>query len=252
MEIATYRHYFIIIGLMVLTGLALIMQADVPATSRTGIKLKLPERVGSYEGQELLFCQSELCMKNFLASQIQGSNATCPACGGELDMVSLGEKRVLPPDTEILKKQYVNAEGRTISVSIVLSGKEQKSIHRPQQCLPAQGHLIERSETILIPINGHGPLKVMLLDLRKTGRTLENKQYRHLSSYAYWFVGTDKETPYHLQRLLWMSVDRIFHNIAHRWAYIAIATDRREGSDEHIKRISDFIAELYPLITLQQ
>ena len=247
MESKKYKHYVAIISLMMLTGLVLIMQKDVPASGKAGIGSKLPAKVGNYTGRSRLFCQNEVCMRSFLLSILEGSRI-CPACNGELDEITLGEKRILPADTVIEKKEYVSVAGSPVAVSIILSGKEQKSIHRPQQCLPAQGHVIEGSQVISVPLKGRPALDVMLLDLRKAGTTLDGRRYRYLSSYAYWFVGTDRETPYHLQRLFWMSSDRVFRNINHRWAYIAIATQRRENSEEHIDRIRDFIAELYPLI----
>jgi hypothetical protein len=70
--------------------------------------------------------------------------------GGAADL-TLGERQALPPDTVILRKEYVGPGGDSTTVSVVLSGKEQKSIHRPQQCLPGQGYVIESSRTVSVP-----------------------------------------------------------------------------------------------------
>jgi len=235
---------------MALTGFALMMHAGAPESSEAGVIAELPERAGNYQGHVRLFCQNESCMRSFLVSELRG-NEVCPVCGGKFEETTLGEHRLLPVDTVVKRKEYIDAFGRMISVTIVLSGREQKSIHRPQQCLPAQGYVIEGSKVIPVPIGGRAPLYVMLLDMRKTGTAPGGGQRRRLYSFGYWFVGADRETPYHLQRLFWMSVDRIFRNVNHRWAYIAVSTERREGADEHIKRLGGFIAELYSLIMKQ-
>ena len=67
--------------------------------------------------------------------------------------------------------------------------------------------------------------------------------------YAYWFVGKDRETPFHLERMFWMAWDRIIHNVAHRWAYIAVAGDRSLSNDDHVEQVRGFIHDIYPYLT---
>jgi len=246
-QTAGNRQLVTVVLLLAATAILLALPGNAPVKGSAGIRMVLPERVGRYEARDILFCQNEQCLKSFVSTELE-NQAACPSCGGKLDDLSLGEKLVLPSDTIVLKKQYVHPSGRKMHVSVVLSGEEQKSIHRPQQCLPGQGHAIARNQVLDIPIPNREPLKVMLLDLTTSVATLQGDSYRGTSSFAYWFVGQDRETPYHLERLFWMAADRIFRNVAHRWAYIAIATDRREGSEEHIKQLTTFIATLHPLI----
>jgi hypothetical protein len=70
------------------------------------------------------------------------------------------------------------------------------------------------------------------------------------SFYAYWFVGKDRETASHVQRMIWMAADRIFRGVSHRWAYIAIYGHRVPGSNAHIQLLADFIALFRPAIVL--
>jgi hypothetical protein len=79
------------------------------------------------------------------------------------------------------------------------------------------------------------------------GQTLEYASY-----YAYWFVGKGRETPYHLQRMIWMATDRIFHNVSHRWAYIAISGGRQTDSEDYQKEMVAFIHDLYPQVMLNR
>jgi hypothetical protein len=236
--------------MMALASLCLFLTDDIPASGESGVEQVLPDSFGDYEGENIWFCQGEQCLRSFLASQLKDSNV-CLACSNALDTVSLGEKRLLPDDTIISKKQYIGPSGRPIFAAIVISGKEQKSIHRPQQCLPAQGSLIEDSRVIRVPIEERDPLKVMLLNARRSGTTLEGKHFDQMSAYAYWFVGTGRETPYHLQRLFWMTTDRIFSGINHRWAYVSVSTSRDNESENHVERISNFIAQLYPYVKIE-
>lgn len=241
------KAYIAIIGMMALAALCLFLTDSIPASGEAGVRQVLPDSVGAYEGEDIWFCQNEQCMRSYLASQL-GDSETCLTCTNTLDVISLGEKRLLPTDTILAKKQYVDPEGKHIFASIVLTGREQKSIHRPQQCLPAQGHVIEESRVVEVPVDGREPLKVMLLDLHRAGATLDGGRFERKSKYAYWFVGTGRETPYHLQRLYWMTIDRVFLNINHRWAYIAVSISCDAEAEHDIERIKDFIRALHPSI----
>ena len=131
---------------------------------------------------------------------------------------------------------------------IVATGKERRSIHRPETCLPAQGNSIEGSRILSVDVPARDPLKVTLLDLRSSKARLADTGQDRFSAYAYWFVSPACETPYHLERMIRMSIDRALHGVSYRWAYIAISSNRQDGSDDYIRRISQFIADLCPLI----
>lgn len=241
-----HRHYAVVIALLAVTVAAVILEPGVSLGPQAGIIAQLPEHVGEYEGADLLFCLNEHCTRSFSGMSVTGAEV-CETCGGGLGTMSVAEKSVLPEDTVIVRKRYTHSAYPPITVSIVFSGSEQRSIHRPQQCLPAQGAVIERDATVSIPLEGRRPLKVMLLDMR-SGPGPGGRR-GGLSCYAYWFVGIERETPYHLQRLFWMASDRVFHGVSHRWAYVSLATAKtRKDSDEHIDRVTKFISEFYPLI----
>lgn len=248
MEKSEHVPYILIVVLLVLTSIALATTVDVNVSDTAGIVLRLPDQVGEWRGNEIRYCLNPACQKVWLASELT-DREVCPACGGELGGMSLSEKRLLPPDTIILKKQYTDPVGDALIVSIVLSGKERASIHRPQVCLVGQGREIVKSRVIEIPFENRPPLEVMLLDLLIHPRRLGGPDAVRGEYYAYWFVGKGRETPYHLERMFWMAWDRIFHNVAHRWAYIAVAGARDLNSDSHVQRVVSFIHELYPYLT---
>ena len=233
----------LVVLLLAATFAAVLLVRNTAPVVRAAIRTELPDRVGEWTGEAVYFCQNEQCLRSYAASELEGTN-TCPACGGALKTVSLAERQLLPADTGIAKKLYANPRGARVFATVVLSGLEQRSIHRPQQCLPGQGYAIEKSRVVDVPLAGRRPLRVMVLDLRRPG---SGQADAGALKYAYWFVGPGRETPYHLQRLWWTSVDLLAHNLAPRWAYVALSADvgTTEGQEE---RIREFIRDLHPLL----
>lgn len=251
METKSLKPYFTVIGLMVATSLLLAFSVDVRIVDEAGIKVLLPDRVGDWQGAEILYCQSRTCQKEYRTGETSSSN-TCTVCGSPVGSMTFGEKDLLPADTILLRKQYTNPSGKRLFVTIVLSGKERVSIHRPQICLVGQGNEIAHSEEVSVPLDGRKPLDVMALELLRRGRNAEGAQLEAASYYAYWFVGKGRETPSHIQRMIWMATDRIFHSVAHRWAYISVSGSRDKDSDAYRQEVISFIHDLYPQLAVDQ
>lgn len=230
---------------MVLTSFALAFSVDVQVSDVAGVKADLPDQVGEWRGYALRFCQNQTCQKEFDARSL-ADPAVCPQCGGQLAGMSFLESRLLPHDTVLVKKRYTNNVGRMMFASIVLSGRERASIHRPEVCLVGQGSEIVNQSVLEVPMDGRPPLQVKVLDMIHRRGDPASAQTVHYSYYAYWFVGHGRETPEHWQRMFWMASDRVLHNIAHRWAYISVASVRTEHGDEHLDQARDFIHDLYP------
>ncbi|MBV8175046.1 MAG: hypothetical protein JO151_10860, partial [Verrucomicrobia bacterium] len=73
--------------------------------------------------------------------------------------------------------------------------------------------------------------------------------------YIYWFVGKDKTTDDHFERILLTSWDRIVHRVNHRWAYVIVSSilpPREKLTDQERQNVlSDLISfarELIPQI----
>jgi hypothetical protein len=227
----------ILLGIMVVLTVTMQEPGTEPEARSA---LRLPDRVGDYVGRTPMFCQNEQCPLSFTADTADAS-AVCPECGSARLPVSLAERRSLPEGTRIARKRYTRPGAPAITASIVTAEREQRSIHRPQQCLPAQGYVIERSRVVAVPMANREPLKVMVLDLRRQSSGGAAQR----STYAYWFVGGGHETPYHLVRLFRTGWDRVVHNVSPRWAYITVATHRRGESDKPAERATRFIAALW-------
>ncbi len=236
----------LVIGLLM--GLTALATAWLPEVAYTGyIRLRtdtLPTLVGEFRGMDILYCQNESCLGVYPSESLE-NKAVCPRCQGRLEMTSLAERIILPADTCILKKQYHDGSGNEILVTIVFSAENQRSIHRPQRCLPGQGFVIEKTETLTVPLPGRPPLEIMVLTVRQ--QATPGSHFSHLLTFAYWYAGGDYETPSHYDRLSRTALDRIFRNRLDRWAYVSLSVSHAAGVDPW-PWLKGFIADLYPLI----
>lgn len=249
------------LGLLLAVTCGLLMfTVEVDFPDRAGIRDELPIDLGdTWKGDGILFCQNPDCKRAWLTRDLQANEDgtyTCPEtydgkpCGMELATGSLAEYNNLPSDTIIFKRQYRRpGNPHPVTVGVILSGKDRRSIHRPEVCMPSQGNLIQKSEVIDVPIPGREPLQVMVLEMmrERDGVPVD------FSYFAYWFVGTDRETPYHWERIKWMTTDRIFRNVAHRWAYVHVSGNRSPDSEntDHHAEIKEVVSSLYPEIRLE-
>jgi len=252
MEISSFKPYFILIGLMIITALALAFTVDVEMNDRPGVRMELPATLDEWTGDELRYSHAgEVDSKQYRVSELEFPNID-PKTGEKLHRMSFAEYEALPHDTQFRKSIYTNGVGDRVFVSIVLSGAERNSIHRPQRCLPGQGNSILKTEFIDVPIEGREPLSVCILNTSKKYRDAEGEEQFHLGYYAYWFVGQGRETASHYERMFWLAWDRVIHSVAHKWAYIAVSGEREnDETEEYKEEIIDFVQKLYPHLLLK-
>lgn len=238
-----------VIAALAVAAWALVYKTGVANSDEAGIVLHLPEQVGDWRGVDLFFCPSRECGGQYAAGQIEDPTS-CPKCGARLGNMNWAERSILPADTGLVRKYYARAGNQDgLHASIVLSGDDRSSIHRPQVCMTAAGNEIADERTIRIPLAGRDkPLEVMVMDMVKPFTREDGTQASTASYYAYWFVGKDRETASHIARMAWMGYDRVFRGVSHRWAYIAIAGTRMPGSDAHFQTIADFASQLHPAL----
>jgi len=248
MVVRTFSHYLILIGLMVFTSIVLAVTVDTAGSDESGIHPELPDVAGEWVGDQIRFCWNPKHQRIYDSSTLQDTSI-CPepGCGGELGSMTLIEKSMLPSDTIVIKKRYTHPDKRQIIATIVMSGRERASIHRPEVCLVGNGSEIESSEFLEIDFSQREPMEVKVLNMLRNVR-INGVPRADGDYFAYWFVGKDRETASHYSRLFWMAADRVIHNKSHRWSYIAISGDRRLNDTEgtYKDEIRDFIANLYP------
>jgi len=188
---------FLLLGLGGATAALCLLLPTPNTTPKAGVVMDLPERIAGFTGKII------------------------PATPGEI--------ATLPSDTQIVRREYVDLAGDRIMASIVLSGGEKRSIHRPEVCLPAQGWSMRggRVEDVLMA-DGRS-LNVMDLSLTRDVEIGPGNRRKLNAHYFYWFVGNGVMTPHHWSRVFLSSFDRITKNINHRWAYVIVMSIVTEG-----------------------
>ena len=164
------------------------------------------------------------------------------------------ERRVLAEDTRFSKATYSRISRvpwekslPPVEISIVYSGADMNSsIHRPERCLPSQGHLNLRSSSD----------EITLADGRKLGITrltsqvqLPDKQTINFINY-YVFIGHGTIHHSHLGRTAQDIYDRVAKGYVQRWAYFQAgsywAPELGISEDEADKHIRALISDLLP------
>ncbi|MCG3150441.1 MAG: hypothetical protein PCFJNLEI_03927 [Verrucomicrobiae bacterium] len=177
--------------------------------------------------------------------------------GGPQGGLTKEERDVLPADTEGVRRVYTNQTGQAIYCSVVLAGRDVTSIHRPELCLSGQGWKLQQLQTerIAVPTVPGGNLLVSRLNANSTLEAKNGKSPQAYSVFVYWFVGKERTTPHHWQRIWWTSLDRVLHNRNHRWAYFLISTivppdqvgsDPAASQDAAMKLVDNFVRAAYP------
>ena len=161
--------------------------------------------------------------------------------------VSEVELAILPPDTGYSRRVYVglNDPRRQVLASIVLSGRDRSSIHRPEICVEGQGWTIrDRFIHAFDGVRPDGaPLPVTVLRLEHIGA--DGRSAPMLL--AYWFVSSEAVVATHAERL-WRGVrDRLLRGRADRWAYVLVQTGADDGEAAALARLQTLLAGTVPV-----
>ncbi len=157
---------------------------------------------------------------------------------GKPQVESDDERRILSSDTRFAKAIYMRQRGNivpiydVITASIVLSGSDlNNSIHRPERCLPAQGHYNLKSTSFRLTLSDDHEIPVRRLSTlvklggKSSGDEPEDgaappKVVKTLT--YYFFVGNNSITHSHYERTLIDMKDRLFYGRDQRWAYVQL------------------------------
>ncbi len=111
-----------------------------------------------------------------------------------------------------------------LDLSVVLSGHDlNNSIHRPERCMPAQGHEITSSGNITVQLANGREFNAKRLGSLQTVKEASagNPAVQFKCVTYYFFVGHDRITNDHLQRTLFDMQDRLLRGMDQRWAYVS-------------------------------
>jgi hypothetical protein len=150
---------------------------------------------------------------------------------------SEAEIKTLGPDTKFSKAVCLRARpGEVddlgysipdqIQLSIVLSGYDlNNSIHRPERCMPAQGHNITSSSDVVLKFSNNRQFEAKrLLSVQKIPSVEDPTKVAEFNCITYYFfVGHDQVTNDHLKRTFIDMKDRLLRGMDQRWAYASVS-----------------------------
>ena len=163
--------------------------------------------------------------------------------------VSEVERAILPADTGYARKDYVAVAdpARRVFLSVVLSGRDRSSIHRPELCVLGQGWTISA-------VTGHhfrgpgpgGTIPATVLHVRREAATARGRAAVP-ELIAYWFVGGDVVEPTYWRRLARDAWNRVAHARADRWAYVLLQTGAADGEAAALARMQAVLDPTLPV-----
>lgn len=166
------------------------------------------------------------------------------------------ERQILAHDTKFSKAIYKQLPrvpwekpSPQFNISIVYSGKSLNgSIHRPEVCLPAQGHMSLQGEVSQINLNNGKTLKFTRLKSKLPTDKLPSKRLNFIHYYI--FIGHNTICHTHLWRNIQDIIDRCIHGRIQSWAYFQAGTywspELGITEEEADKRLRTLISDLLP------
>jgi len=169
----------------------------------SAVRMELPENRGEWTYNGLQASQAE---KDTLAKDTEFSKAIC-----------------LRPRTG---EYYSNGERvrDRIDLSVVLSGADiNNSIHRPERCMPAQGHnILSSTDRNIVLENGRNVEVKRLRSMQRIPTNEERTEFLEMECVTYYFfVGHDRITNDHYGRTFVDMKDRLLKGMDQRWAYVS-------------------------------
>lgn len=216
---------FAVVSASVLAAVLLIHVSRRPASAQTGITLAAdginPVNLPAFLGADWI---------------------------GRATEVSAFERKVLPPDTGFSRRIYVSLDdpAKQVFLSIVLSGRDRTSIHRPELCLVGQGWTIHGSfyHRFTYPGTSHGFPATILRVEKEISTPAGRKIVPQL--FAYYFVGAETVVATHWERIRRDAWDRLAHGRSDRWAYVVAQTGDTDGEQAALARIQTILDGTLP------
>lgn len=144
-----------------------------------------------------------------------------PGFHSELVEMSEKEREWLPGSTKYLKRQYYpkgydKERVAPVSMSLIVSGGDERSLHRPEVCMDGQGWQIPTKRVRKVEMDGK-QIDVMDLYLKREveGGVVE-------AHYYFFWVGMGISTAQYREMKLYSLWDNFTKNLNHRWAYPAV------------------------------
>ena len=170
--------------------------------------------------------------------------------------VSPTVRKSLPEDTRFITRMYINREGnQKVDMTIVTSGKDKRSIHRPERCLQNQGYFLDdrRAITIRAPDSRLKDIGVMKLRMKRSSVDPDtNEKIVDKLIVFYWYASVEHVTESNLRRLMYTAWDRMVLGKNYHWSYILIYSPLRGDDPKDEERVTkglyNFMQEFFPKV----
>lgn len=212
------------------TMASVFLLPKVGKVAESAIKMKLPKSMGDWQFDIGQASDKEV---KVLASDTEFSKAVCLA--------------PIPYSYNQAGEQNL----KRIDLSVVLSGTDiNNSIHRPERCMPAQGHQIYDAKSDSLATAAGRLFPVRDLTSLQTVK-IKGQDYKLNCVTLYFFVGQHEITEDHLRRTVIDMRDRLMRGQDQRWAYVSASmwfSDKSEfglpSRETAEKEIRQFLSDL--------
>lgn len=198
-----------------------VTTSGTPNISPPGLVLSLPESIGEYWGEELRMTDSE--------------------------------RRNLDPEVELVRRHYRPFHGLPVTCTIVLSGADPRSIHRPEICFPGQGWSISNTEVIPIALESGRRIEATLLELARSEILPSGHPTFRRAFNIYFYVGSDTTVATRHGQISRSLLDGLFRNMTHRWSMVGVfaplsieQSNNPLAEELAIEQLKDFIKQIIP------
>lgn len=166
---------------------------------------------------------------------------------GRREEVTEIEREVLPSDTGFSRKTYVSLAdpSKRVFLSIVLSGRDRTSIHRPELCLVGQGWTIRDTSIHQFESAAAKRFPARVLRVEKEVAT-PGGRVKVPQIVAYYFLGDDIIVANNWERIARDAWNRVAHGRADRWAYVLLQTGDSDGEAAALGRIQEILDATLP------
>jgi hypothetical protein len=179
--------------------------------------------------------------------------------GREFDMTA-DEKNLLDEGVRLARNVYASAAGRQIMATVILSGFEKRSLHRPEVCLPNQGWTVTDRTQIPLQMKDGREINIMMMRIFRDAEPQPGVKVRTRAINFYWYIGSDGTScADHYEHVFLSYYDAVFRNIQHRWAMASIYVplpEQRVGQEDpmlELNAVEDaraFLSQLAPAFML--
>ena len=169
----------------------------VPELSSPGLVSELPAKAGPFEGSPMEITPEEDRQLVAIGCTVVRSSYSRPDYPGLPEMLA----------------------------TVVISGPEERSLHEPDVCLPAQGWKQSSRSQVKFDVGTNGATRTAtLVNLHRDVISSDGIPFRIYAYNLFWYEGYDVSTPSYQNHIAITQRDKLFRQLTHRWSLASLFT----------------------------